>query len=123
MSELSELADRLERLERIIDAYHRGEATKGDVIDEAHECVGEGQAAALREQAGGWISVEERLPDDTTTGVPVWVSDGISVHGGTYWDYGFHVPPELGYNVTHWMLRELPAPPQTQSPPARENNG
>lgn len=89
------------------------------------------RALGVIEPAQGWVGVEDRVPtlvDDNDVAVYTW--DGKAVDEDTYGPV-FEQPagPMVGgwlrvgenfgdihRNVTHWMPRELPAPPATNHP-------
>jgi len=72
---------------------------------------GNDDKAAWNRRASGWISVEERLPED---GGLVLVHGGCAYCKNGEWmsvmDEGYRRPQTILWTVTHWM--PLPEPPE-----------
>lgn len=81
------------------------------------EAISEALASARSEASGGWIPVEERMPEPTDADDPgrfvlvVRVSHGERDVCKTWWSPGARHPFEM-YRVTHWMpIPALPGAP------------
>ncbi|WP_225783380.1 DUF551 domain-containing protein [Xenophilus sp. Marseille-Q4582] len=123
-----------EALMRLIEAYADARHEHGAPEYNAHtmEARNALYTALLHAltQTGGWVSVDERLPDLPTDaeddGVKVWTWDGSFVTEDEFMPaYEQPAGPAVGgwlrtgewfagdtlQRVTHWMLRKSPLPP------------
>ena len=66
-----------------------------------------GYEAGKKDATQKWISVKERLPEETPTNCLCYSKDGYMV--GSYTNWGWMFPCYFG-KVTHWMT--LPEPPE-----------
>lgn len=91
-----------------------------DKKQEAYQALGRLKSAALSQQQGEWISVEDQLPEPNPeypiVSNPVWVTDGKKMVTSTVYSFGSKSFAAFNPNITHWMPKqERPAPPTTNT--------
>ena len=92
----------IEEMERIIQERD-DEAMYASIADSLYE------AGYRKQSEGGWISVEERLPEREGYYLTSTIKGVIRI-GAFFGYYASGDRPQFKYDVTHWM--PLPEPPK-----------
>ncbi|WP_207425984.1 DUF551 domain-containing protein [Pedobacter sp. SYSU D00535] len=109
---IREAAEKLTKALEILNSRHKDTTGLGAVITLLKEVKGELTKAEGEKEEEGWISCEDRLPDDKQY-IIIYCQDDIAFNPSgriaiSYFSkkYGFN----SGVKVTHWM--PLPTPPK-----------